>query len=85
MDVADIDRDGDIDIVTGSFSTGGPIVSVLLNDSHASFNRRLDYTLGSRHQSEMSFGDVDGDGDLDIVSADYQDDSISVLLITPSV
>jgi len=78
--LGDVDSDGDIDIVTREFgsSSSGSSASVLLNQGDGSFGPRLDYALPS-DGAAVALGDVDRDGDLDIVTANYND-SASILL-----
>ncbi|MBU0491327.1 MAG: VCBS repeat-containing protein, partial [Chloroflexi bacterium] len=54
-------------------------VSVLLNEGDGTFSSRADYTVGSRPYS-VTAGDLDEDGDLDLVVANHSDDDVSVLL-----
>lgn len=68
--LGDIDNDGDLDIVTG----GSGANSVWLNGGDNSgsntgiFTDSLQ-TLGSYSTSKIVLGDIDGDGDLDLVTA----------------
>ena len=82
--VGDIDGDGDLDIVTASTSGGPQSLFILVNDGDGGFDRRLDYIVGSRHTYDVRLGDVDGDGDVDIVALSSEDSSISVLIVVRS-
>ena len=66
MDVADIDRDGDIDIITGEHR-GSKELSVWENEGKgSSWKKRLVDSGKENHLGARAF-DLDGDGDLDIV------------------
>jgi hypothetical protein len=65
--VADIDNDGRVDIITSNFSNGN--VSVYRNTSTGgalSLAGRIDYTSGN-HPGNISTGDLDLDGRLDLI------------------
>jgi Ca2+-binding RTX toxin-like protein len=71
IELADVDGDGDLDAVRVFTASGGgsPNAEVLLNDGAGNFtsNGQTDLEIfGWRLDS----GDLDGDGDIDIVSAD---------------
>jgi MYXO-CTERM domain-containing protein len=67
----DIDGDDDIDIVLGT--TWGSQSQLLLNDGLGSFSNETAVNLPQVNASigDLELGDVDGDGDLDIVLADW--------------
>ena len=68
--LADLDGDGDLDLVTGSrYSTGGPQNRICLNQGNGSFTDATIGRLGglSDPTNSVVLGDVDGDGDIDLV------------------
>ncbi|MBI2570109.1 MAG: S8 family serine peptidase [Candidatus Schekmanbacteria bacterium] len=73
--VADLDGDGDNDIVAANYESG--TVGVLLREA-AGWAVKQDLAVGSPH--DVAVGDLDGDGDNDIVAANYDSATVSVLL-----
>ncbi|OUJ74865.1 FG-GAP-like repeat-containing protein [Hymenobacter crusticola] len=66
--VGDIDGDGDLDLATPSFGVASGSVSVRRNNGSGTFSGSEEVTVGPYARS-VAFGDVDGDGDLDLVTA----------------
>ena len=67
MTLADIDADGDFDLMLGGTDTGGGLV-LLRNDGTGNFTRYMSLpTISER--GDQALVDIDGDGDLDILSA----------------
>ncbi len=82
MTVGDVDGDGDLDLLTAN--AGAPndpdsTVSVRLNDGSGTFSGGSTVQVGTSPWSVV-VGDVDGDGDLDLLTANYEDHSVSVRL-----
>jgi len=67
LDAADIDRDGDIDLITGEHKGPDKKVQIWENDSRGQFKEHLVDKGKESHLGTQLF-DLDGDGDLDIVS-----------------
>jgi uncharacterized repeat protein (TIGR01451 family) len=69
--VGDVDGDGDLDLVTGNFKDSGEGVQnwVYFNDGDGTFDSDS-YALGLGDDLTMrlALGDLDGDGDLDVVA-----------------
>ncbi len=86
--VGDFDGDGKLDIVTANYQVGaGTTVSVLRNTSISgtiSFAAKQDFTVGLGPKS-VAVGDVDGDGKLDIITANGYGNSVSVLRNTSTM
>ena len=64
---ADIDRDGDNDLVTANKQSNN--VSVLLNNGDGRFANKVDYPVGHHPPSSVFIADLDGDGDNDLAVA----------------
>ncbi|MGI4875287.1 MAG: FG-GAP-like repeat-containing protein [Janthinobacterium lividum] len=83
--VGDIDGDGDLDLVTANYGTGlfvygtGNTATVALNNGSGAFSvsQTVPMGLGTRW---VALGDLDGDGDLDLLSADCGANTVSVRL-----
>ncbi|MCI2430484.1 VCBS repeat-containing protein [Candidatus Acetothermia bacterium] len=69
---ADIDKDGDLDLIVGNRPGDSPLIKVLINDGQGRFKddagRRLP-AIPSEIAFGADLGDLDNDGDLDIVLA----------------
>jgi hypothetical protein len=80
--LGDVDGDGDLDLLTANYNTQGT-VSVRLNDGYGSFTAppvNAEPTVGNNPYS-VKLGDVDGDGDLDLFTANYTNNgTVSVRL-----
>ena len=77
--LADVDGDGQPDIVTANYGNGaGNTVSVLRNLGGGTFAARVDYGVGAGPYS-VALADVDGDGRLDVVVANRDSNTVSVL------
>ncbi len=75
---ADLNGDGDLDLITGNQSaSGASTVSILLGAGDGAFLDAIDFDAGQRLAS-FTLADMDRDGDLDLVTAN--DTSARVLL-----
>ena len=75
--MADLNNDGNLDIVTAN--DGDNTVSVLLGNGDGTFQAAASYPVGAE-PSDVAVGDFNGDGNPDIVTADSGAGTISVLL-----
>ncbi|MDO7873517.1 IPT/TIG domain-containing protein, partial [Hymenobacter sp. ASUV-10] len=87
LTLGDVDGDGDLDLLTanGNNST----VSVRLNGGDATGSNTGIFSNGSNPTVSVSpncivLGDVDGDGDLDLLTANFGASTVSVRLNTPA-
>jgi hypothetical protein len=72
LDAADMDKDGDIDVIVGEHNLGNPSKSRLLifenlDGTGTAWQEHLVYT-GDEHHDGAIVVDIDSDGDLDIIS-----------------
>jgi uncharacterized repeat protein (TIGR01451 family) len=76
---ADINKDGKMDLVESVFSSGAAFVNVLIGNGNGTFQGAAQHFIGGQDPRAIAVGDVDGDGNLDIVSADFGDNSVHVI------
>ena len=81
LKVGDLDGDGDLDLLTGN--TGNvsltSTVSIRLNDGTGTFSGSQEVPVGI-DPSGIALGDIDGDGDLDLLVANGGSSSVGVYL-----
>src|SRR5262245_42977997 len=77
--MADLDGDGDADVAV--VNGGSNNVSILLNNGSASFTNATGSPVAAGLNSRsVAAGDLDGDGDIDLVTANASVNTLSVLL-----
>ncbi len=81
MELGDVDGDGDLDLLMANAGASPPgnIVSVRFNNGAGTFSGGSDVGVGSGPCS-VAVGDVDGDGDLDLLTANRGSNTVSVRL-----
>jgi hypothetical protein len=78
---ADIDGDGDLDVVAGAGDDNNPaqnFVAVYRNNGGV-FTGPSAFTTGGLDTGDVFLGDLDGDGDVDVVTANESSSNMSVL------
>ena len=76
MHVADLDGDGDLDII--SASDNDDTIAWYENDGAANPTfTAADIATSADGARDVHVADMDGDGDLDIVSASFRDDTVA--------
>ncbi|MFT6747652.1 MAG: hypothetical protein ACJAZ2_002008 [Glaciecola sp.] len=65
--LADVDGDGDLDLLLTGKDITSRITALYLNDGSGKFTRKDDFKVKGLEYSSADFGDVDGDNDLDLV------------------
>jgi hypothetical protein len=76
--LGDLNGDGKLDIVTANAANNNNTISVLRNNGNGTFAAPTTFGTGL-HPTSIAFGDLNGDGKLDIVAANYNSNNVSVL------
>ncbi|MBT2556854.1 VCBS repeat-containing protein [Hymenobacter sp. ISL-91] len=79
--LADVNADGFVDLLTANLGglAAGTTASVRLNDGRGAFGGGSEVGVGTAASTVLA-ADVDGDGDLDLLTANYGSNTVSVRL-----
>ncbi|UYZ59808.1 FG-GAP-like repeat-containing protein [Hymenobacter latericus] len=70
LDMGDVDNDGDLDLVGYTYGANVRQMVTCLNDGRGKFTRsELGFPQVGRFVNAVTLGDIDGDGDLDMVAS----------------
>jgi len=77
VDVADIDNDGDMDILVSGFNESSVVKTTLyLNDGNGAFSELMDSPFADVFTNSNNITDLDNDGDLDVLIVGSADGGI---------
>src|SRR5665213_1019170 len=82
---ADVNGDGKVDLICSTINIlpSPPVVDVFTNNGSGGFALAASPTLGERPEQVIA-ADVNGDGSMDLITADYYDSTVTVLFNTLS-
>ena len=81
LELADLDGDGDIDVMLSGINDGssiGAVTEIYFNNGSGVFTRDLTATFTQLSASSIDFGDVDKDGDIDVLLTGKDDSGSGV-------
>ncbi len=76
---ADVNGDGNVDLICANYGNYGNTLSMLTNNGSAGFALACTLVVGTQPWS-VTAADVNGDGNMDLISANYGNNTVSVLL-----
>ncbi len=68
VQLADIDGDGDLDMITAGYGSGGGMNTIRKNSGNGTFGAAIQYSTGGMFSYDIKLVDIDQDGDLDMIS-----------------
>ncbi len=73
LQFADIDGDGDLDMITAGSASALGLASIRKNNGDGTFGTAVQYSMESAGSNALQLADIDGDGDLDMITAGYDE------------
>ncbi|MCP4499589.1 MAG: VCBS repeat-containing protein, partial [Deltaproteobacteria bacterium] len=71
--LGDIDADGDLDVIAGNGSSNGQANMLYLNNGNGAFTAGTAIGTDTDNTYSITLGDIDADGDLDVIAGNYSD------------
>jgi len=78
--VADVNHDGNLDLITGGLEKVGPEIQVHLGDGTGKFKNATSYETGKDAGGGVAVGDFNGDGEPDLAVTNLVNNDVTILL-----